>query len=171
MNPSARRDSVDEFMGRVDEMFPFIDLETEEAVDRIHKLAKYFGRQTDVTAERFGLKRGEFKVLVKLRTASDMSMSPGDLAQRLVLSTGAMTNRLDRLEATGLVTRNPDPDDRRALIVTLTDEGTDLIDRAVKAQAAEEHQILSALEPDERHRLNGLLRRLMLAFEDDRRPS
>ena len=164
--PAQRpRDSVDDLLGEIEQEFPSIDLDTEAAVDRIHMIAKHLDRQTDATAERFGLKRGEYKVLLKLRFAPSACLSPGDLAERLLVSTGGMTNRLDRLEAAGFVKRSPDPDDRRGLDITLTDSGREVIDRAIDAQAAEEAAVLSVLAPKDRARLNDLLRALMLAFE------
>ena len=145
---TVQRDAIDDFVDYAIELFPFLDRETEAAVDRIAKLTKRFDLQTDATAERFGMKRGEFRLLVKLRLAPDMRLSPGDLAAQLELSTGAMTNRLDRLEAAGLARREPDPDDRRALIVRLTPTGLASVEAALEAQGAEEQRILQALTPE-----------------------
>ena len=78
-----------------------------------------------------------------------------------------MTNRLDRLEAAGLVRRLPDPDDRRGVLVELTDEGRKAYDEAVGAQAQAEKLMASALDQREKEQLNALLRRLMLVFEAD----
>jgi DNA-binding MarR family transcriptional regulator len=94
-------------------------------------------------------------------------MTPGTLSSKLELSTGAMTNRLDRLESAGLVRRERDPDDRRSVIVHLTDRGAELMNEAITAQAKEESRVMSALKPEEQRRLNQLLRKLMLVFERD----
>lgn len=91
--------------------------------------------------------------------------SPGKLAAKAELSTGAMTNRLDRLEEAGLVRRLPDPNDRRALEVEVTDEGRRVWETTVDVQAEKEALVASALGEDEKEQLNALLRRLMLAFE------
>lgn len=116
--------------------------------------------------EAFGLNKGEFKVLITLRQHNDdFTMSPGELGDELLLSSGAMTNRLDRLEAAGFVSREPDPDDRRALIVRLTPDGVRKIDEAVNAAAHNEVAAVSVLTPVEQKRLNALLRKLMLSFE------
>lgn len=160
------RDAIDRQIGQIIEEFPSIDPEVEAAADRIWKLAKRLDRLWDSTAERFGLHQaGEYKVLLKLREAPGRTMTPGRLSSKLELSTGAMTNRLDRLESAGLVRRERDPDDRRSVIVHLTDRGAALMDDAIAAQAKEESRVMSALKPEEQRRLNQLLRKLMLVFE------
>ena len=91
--------------------------------------------------------------------------SAGLLAKRTDLSSGAMTNRLDRLEKAGLVTRLPDPDDRRGVLIELTGEGEKKWVATAKVQAAYENLIGAALNKREKEQLNSLLRRLMLEFE------
>jgi len=160
------KDSIDEFVERACRIFPRLDPEVEGAVDRICKLNKRFETMLEHEVETFGLNKGEFKVLITLRQHNDdFTMSPGELGDELLLSSGAMTNRLDRLEAAGLIAREPDPDDRRALIVRLTPEGLRKIDEAVNAAAHNESAVVSVLSPTERKRLNALLRKLMLSFE------
>lgn len=162
------KDAIDRQIGQMLEEFPSIDPEVEAAVDRIWKLAKRLDRLWDSTAERFGLHQaGEYRVLLKLRRTSGRAMTPGQLSTKLELSTGAMTNRLDRLESAGLVRRERDPEDRRSVIVHLTDRGAALVEDAVAAQAKEESRVMSALKPEEQRRLNQLLRKLMLVFERD----
>ena len=99
------------------------------------------------------------------RSGAPYRRSPGWLAEHLSLSSGAMTNRLDRLEEAGLVRRLPDPDDRRALKVELTDEGHQVWRDAIGAQAIKEASIASELDAEEKQQLTVLLRRLMLYFE------
>jgi DNA-binding MarR family transcriptional regulator len=84
-----------------------------------------------------------------------------------MLSSGAMTNRLDRLENAGYIERKPDPNDRRGTLVTLTDQGLEVIDLAVAAHIANEQQILASLTSDEQKALADLLRKLLLSFGDD----
>jgi DNA-binding MarR family transcriptional regulator len=93
-------------------------------------------------------------------------MSPGKLAEDIGLSSGAMTNRLDRLEAADLIRRLPDPDDRRALQVELTEAGWQAWQDTVGTQARKEALVANALDPSEKVLLNALLRRLMLEFEE-----
>src|SRR5215211_4429110 len=117
------QDAVDRFLAEWNEDVP-LDLLTEGIVDRIQHLSKYIKQTADETFAAFGLNHGEWKLLHALRRSGEpYRRSPGWLAERLGLSSGAMTNRLDRLESAGLVRRLPDPDDRRALKVELTEEG------------------------------------------------
>ncbi len=160
------RDSIDDFLERACKIFPRLDPEVEGAVDRICKLNKRFDTMLEHAVEAFGLNKGEFKVLITLRQHNDdFTMSPGELGDELLLSSGAMTNRLDRLEAARLIAREPDPDDRRALIVRLTVDGLQKIDEAVNAAAHNEAAVVSVLSPAEQKRLNVLLRKLVVSFE------
>ena len=164
--PATPRDAVDEFLEHALQVFPTLDPEVEAAVDRIAHLDKRLKRLTETGASRFGLNYGEFKVVVKLRQVAGEALSPGALADVLALSTGAMTNRLDRLEEAGFVARERDPDDRRGVVVRLTDAGRSAADGAVAEIAAGEQRWLSALTPKEKRSLNDLLRTLMLASEE-----
>jgi DNA-binding MarR family transcriptional regulator len=160
------QDSVDRALDEIVQRFPMIDREVEAAVDRIWTLSRHLERLWDTTAERFGMSQsGEYKVLLKLSQAPGLTLRPGELSSRLMLSTGAMTNRLDRLEEAGLVTRERDAHDRRSVRVRLTERGSALFEEAVAAQAKEEVRVMAALKPDELRRLNALLRKLMLVFE------
>jgi DNA-binding MarR family transcriptional regulator len=162
----AERDHVDRFLETVAEELPPIDLAVEAMVDRINGLARRVRRMMEDTLAGFGLGYGDWEVLTALRWAGPpYRRSPGKLAERAELSTGAMTSRLDRLEQAGLVRRLPDPSDRRALEVELTDEGLRVWESSVGVQAEKEALIASALDEGEKEQLNALLRRLMLTFE------
>jgi DNA-binding MarR family transcriptional regulator len=159
-------DSVDRFLDSWEEDVPELDLAVEGIVDRILTLTKYLKRSADETFAEFGLNHGEWKVLLALRrSGAPYRRSPGWLAEHLSLSSGAMTNRLDRLEEAGLVRRLPDPNDRRALKVELTDEGHQVWRDSTGAQAIKEASIASELDAEEKQQLTALLRRLMLSFE------
>ena len=157
------RDHVDRFL---DSLSPelAIDREVEGIVDRIGGLSRRIKRTAEQTIAEFGLGYGEWHLLARLHNQGPR-LSPGALAKRLELSSGAMTNRLDGLEKAGLVRRLPDPDDRRGLLIELTDEGRRVYRESVRAQAAKESVIASALSAEEQLQLNALLRRLMLEFE------
>lgn len=147
---------------------PNLDPLTEGIVERIQILAKAFDHSMEETLAEFGLDRRAFKVLGKLRNVGrPYRRSAGELATQMRLSSGAMTNRLDRMEAAGLVRRLPDPNDRRGTLVEPTDEGHAVWDRTVGTQAIREAQIASALDDTERAELHALLRTLMRAFPDN----
>lgn len=147
---------------------PNLEPLTEGIVERIQILAKAFDRSMEETLEQFGLDRRAFKVLGKLRHAGPpYRRSAGDLATHMRLSSGAMTNRLDRMEAAGLIRRLPDPNDRRGTLVEPTDEGHAIWTRTVGTQAIREGKIASVLNDAERTELHDLLRTLMQAFPGD----
>ena len=148
------------------------ELEAEGIIERIHRLERFVDRAVQETLEDFKVSHGEWKVLANLRRAGPPYRGkPGTLAKRLALSSGAMTNRLDNMEARGLLRRLDDPDDRRGVIVELTDEGKELWDATVAAQAEKESLVDSVLGEREKRQLNELLRRLMHAFEDAHGPA
>jgi DNA-binding MarR family transcriptional regulator len=158
------RDRIDALLEELAQI-PALDLEVEGLVDRINLLSRRIRRSLDATLTGFDLSYREWKMLGELRSAPSRRRSPGELARHADLSSGAMTNRLDRLERAGLVRRLPDPDDRRGVQVELTAEGLALWEAAVGVQAEKEKLIASALDEDEKRELNALLRRLMLSFE------
>ena len=161
----SETDHIDRFLAELDG--PAMDLTVEGIVDRIVGLSRRLRRSMDETLEGFGLTWGEWKLLCTLRNQGEgYRLSPGDLSQKMELSSGAMTNRLDRLEEGGFVRRTPNPDDRRGLLIELTEEGHRVWHDSVGAQAEKEALIAAAaLDETEREQLNSHLRRLMLAFE------
>jgi DNA-binding MarR family transcriptional regulator len=162
--PVTDEDHIDRFLAEHD--LPGVDLEVEGIVDRINGLRRRFNAMADETMRDHGLGVGEFKVLNSLRLAKPpYRRSAGQLAKWSDLSTGAMTNRLDRLEQAGLVKRVPDTKDRRSVLVELTKAGERAWEKALGAQATKEALIAGALTKDEQRRLNELLRRLMREFE------
>ncbi|HET6820673.1 MAG TPA: MarR family transcriptional regulator [Candidatus Limnocylindria bacterium] len=161
------QDHVDRMLVVWKRELPDLDLATEGIVERIQKLQRYLDRAMNETLAEFKLDRGEWWLLGALRRSGPpYQKSPGQLAEDIGLSSGAMTNRLDRLEDAGLIRRLPDPDDRRALLVELTEAGWQSWQDSVGAQARKEALVASALDNEEKELLNALLRRLMLEFEE-----
>jgi len=120
----------------------------------------------DETLAEFELDWVEYKLLSLLSREGEVyRSSPGRLARTMELSSGAMTNRLDRLEEAGFLRRLPDPDDRRGIMVELTADGKRVYEEAVGVQARKEALVASALTVAEKKQLNALLRRMMLEFE------
>ena len=145
---------------------PNLDLEVEGIVDRMNGLSRRFKRTLKDTIAEHGLSYEEWDVLGALRRAGPpFRRSAGELAGISELSSGAMTNRLDRLEKAGLVKRLPDPNDRRGVLIELTKAGQEKWLDSTGAGAAREALIASALNEREKQQLNSLLRRLMLEFE------
>src|SRR5437660_1551979 len=123
---TQQRDHIDRFLETIHLVLPDLDIEVEGIVDRISGLGRRLRRSMDETLAEFGLDSAEYKALGLLAQAGEPHRStPGRLGQRMELSSGAITNRLDRLEEAGLVRRLPDPDDRRSVLVELTEHGRD----------------------------------------------
>jgi DNA-binding MarR family transcriptional regulator len=164
---ARREDAIDAKLQTWARELPDLDLETEGVVSRIQHLEKRLKRSMEETLGQFGLNYGEWVVLGALRSAgAPYRRSAGALARILDLTSGAMTNRLDRMESAGLVVRVPDPEDRRGVQIEITDRGRELWEEAVGVQAAKEQMVASALSTKEKEQLNQLQRRLMLALED-----
>jgi DNA-binding MarR family transcriptional regulator len=148
------------------------DLGTDElaamaTIGRLGRLTALAAPRIDAVFGRFGLSQGEFDVLAALRRAgAPFTLTPTGLARALMLSPAAMTNRLDKLEAAGLVTRRLDPGNRRSMLVTLTEEGRGTVDAAVTDHVANERRLLAPLSPAERALLDGILRALLASLED-----
>src|SRR5712691_9833850 len=162
----TQKDHVDHFLESIRNELPHLDLAVEGIVDRINGLSRRIKRMMEETLTERSLTWGEWKVLGLLRHSNDSyRRSPGFLAVHAELSSGAMTNRLDRLEEAGLIRRLPDPSDRRGIQVELTKAGIKAYDESTAAQASKEALIASALSAKEKQELNNLLRRLMLIAE------
>ena len=109
-----------------------------------------------------GLQSGEFDVLATLRRSGDPYMlSPTSLYEAMMISSGGMTNRLDRLERAGLIERRPDPNDRRGKLIALTAAGRRVIDETLTRHVANEERLMSVLTTAEQEKLNALLKKLI----------
>jgi DNA-binding MarR family transcriptional regulator len=160
------RDAVDEMLDAWRAARPDLDLGPMGTIGRLGRLHGLAGRVIEDVLQRHGLSTGEFDVLAALRRAGEPhALTPGELARSLMLSPGGMTNRIDRLESSGWVRREPDPDDRRSLRVVLTPEGLALVDTAVTDHVANEARLLSPLTSKQRQSLDDALRTLLAALE------
>jgi DNA-binding MarR family transcriptional regulator len=159
-------DSVDRCTVEITAQYPQIDPAVESAIGRIQAIGKHVSRAFDETLADYGLNHGEYRLLLRLTTrGEDNRMSAGELSRALLLSSGAMTNRLDRLEKAGFVRRVPDPRDRRGVLVELTAAGRAQIDAAVGEQAAKEIDVLAPLSAKDMAALNQLLRKVLVSLE------
>ena len=159
-------DSVDYCVADISSRFPQIDPEVEGIVDRLGTIQKHASRSFEDTLAEHGLNHGEYRLLLRLETRSEKKrLSAGELSKMLMLSSGAMTNRLDRMASAGLVRRLPDANDRRGVLIELTDKGEQTLHAAVTASAAEDRELVSPLTARERTQLNQLLRKVLSALE------
>ena len=142
---------------------PDLDVSPMAVLGRLNEAASLIARDRLAPLfARFGLQSGEFDVLATLRrSGAPYALTPTALYEATMVTSGAMTNRLDRLENAGLIARGPHPNDRRGIVVQLTEKGLTLIDEAVTAHVANEHQVLSGLAQAERETLSELLEKLI----------
>jgi DNA-binding MarR family transcriptional regulator len=163
------RDAVDELVEqwrRERPDLPEDGLLAMATIGRLGRLQHLAGREIERTFASHDLQIGEFDVLAALRRSGPpFELAPTDLVRQLMLSSGAMTNRLDRLEARGLLRRRPHPTDRRGVIVVLTPEGRELVDAAVADHVVTESRLLAALTAPQRRQLDELLRGLLAGLE------
>lgn len=159
-------DRVDDILAQWRRERPDLDPSPMGVIGRISRAERSLGRALEALFATFGLNRGEFDVLATLRRSGPpYRLTPTALFTELMLSSGAMTNRLDRLEQAGLIERTPDPADRRGTLVGLTPQGRELVDAAVAAHLANEQHLLHALSPAEQEQLAQLLRTLLCSLE------
>ena len=165
--PTVQSDRVDRMLETWASRLPPIDLDIEGVVQRIQWITKLIHRQMEETLADYELTHGEWGILRQLAMEGPPHRSsPGQLAKRDGLSSGAMTNRLDQLEKAGLVKRLPDLEDRRALHVELTDKGHKLWADSLSAQANKEAKLAASLDERELAQLNKLLRKVLTGLEE-----
>ncbi|MFC8567976.1 MarR family winged helix-turn-helix transcriptional regulator [Streptomyces sp. NPDC057245] len=137
---------------------PDLDVAPQAVIGRLHRLAALLTEELCVVYRRHGLGEGDFDVLAALRRAGEpFERAPGELAAHTMVTTGAMTKRIDRLERAGLVTRRRATGDGRGRVVALTPVGRELFDRAFTEHMRNEHRLLGALSRDEAAALETLL--------------
>ena len=145
---------------------PDLEMEALKVTARLSRIGPLLAKRQEAAFSRFGLNRGEVGALSALRIAGPPHrLSPTRLGKGLMLSSAGVTSRIDRLERRGLVRRLADPDDRRGVIIELTDEGRDVVDEAVAAVTISDRQLLERLDPNELEQLEGLLRKLLGGLE------
>jgi DNA-binding MarR family transcriptional regulator len=155
-------DEVDEIVEAWRRERADLDLMPVEVFSRISRLSRLLDRARKDAFTAHALEPWEFDVLAALRrTGKPYRLSPGQLLRETMVTSGTMTNRIDRLGARGLVVRSPDPHDRRGVLVGLTGAGKRAVDGAFQGLIAGERDLLSELSAAERRELAGLLKRLM----------
>jgi DNA-binding MarR family transcriptional regulator len=159
-------DEVDRLLRGWRRVLPAVDVSPLEVLSRVSRLTRYLDRQRSVIFARHDLEIWSFDVLSALRRASaPPSLSPGQLMAQTLVTSGTMTNRLDRLEERGLVRRQQDSVDARSVRVQITAAGRKCVDRALADLVEREHAILASLSADDRQTLGDLLRRVVAPFD------
>ena len=159
-------DEVDDIVARWRAERPDLDVAPLQVLSRVSRLARHLDRARRAAFAAHGLETWEFDVLSALRRQGrPYQLSPGSLLRATLVTSGTMTNRIDRLEASGLVRRRQDPQDKRGVLVELTSDGIRRVDAAVADLLDRERGLLAGLAADQREELAGLLRVLLAPFD------
>src|SRR5919108_2601166 len=156
------QDFIDRFEVEGPRARPGIHLGDTAGLLRVMRLAAYLERDL---AASCAVKPGQFQVLAALRRRDPLPMTATELARAAILTSGAMTAVLDRLEEQGLIRRDVDSEDRRARRITITEKGRTLINRALDQRMAQHRALNAALTMEEREALSAILRKLLIAVE------
>jgi DNA-binding MarR family transcriptional regulator len=157
-------DDYDEHARWAAARWPEVEEVVESIVSRVDMVQRHIERASIDTRDQLGISQGELKILLRLTRGA---RSQGDIARTLLVSTGTMTNQLDKLQAAGFVVRSPDPSDRRGKLVEMTPMGRETLDNYVNVQAKRERQLVNGLSPEEKTELNILLRKLLASLREE----
>ncbi|WP_396655238.1 MarR family winged helix-turn-helix transcriptional regulator [Microbacterium sp.] len=164
--PPRENDEVDRIVDAWSAQRPDLDFSPLQVLSRVDRLSRHLDRARRAAFQRSDLELWEWDVLSALRRAGEpYQLSPKQLLQQTLVSSGTMTNRIDRLVGRRLVRREADPGDRRGVLVTLTDDGRVRVDAAITRLVDAEAVLLSSLSRSDRERLAALLRKLSLGFD------
>jgi DNA-binding MarR family transcriptional regulator len=169
--PGVLRDEVDELVARWRTERPDLDVEPLQVLSRVSRLARHLDRARTAAFASHGLQAWEFDVLSALRRQGPpYQLSPGALLRATLVTSGTMTNRVDRLAEAGLVSRHPDPQDKRGVLVALTTRGRVVADAALEDLLNRERELLTGLDRTQRGELAALLRILLVPFDVGQTP-
>ncbi|CAN5279351.1 MarR family transcriptional regulator TamR [soil metagenome] len=164
--PPEIHDEVDRLVAAWRRERPDVDVAPMEVLSRVNRIAYHLDRARRLAFAAYGLEPWEFDVLSALRRAgSPYELSPGRLIRETLVTSGTMTNRVDRLANKGLVERRPDQQDRRSIQVRLTDSGRDAVDGALDELLESEQKLLAGLTPEAAGMLADVLRTLILPLD------
>ncbi|EGT4382589.1 MarR family transcriptional regulator [Cronobacter malonaticus] len=165
------KDHVDVVVSQWNSAMPELDASSMKIFGRMLRLIKHLGKIRAQAMAPFGFREGEFDVLATLRrSGKPYCLSPTQLYTSLLVTSGAMTNRLNHLEEQGLIKRIADPDDKRSTLVSLTASGVQRIEEALVVHTATQESMLKNLSTPQRAQLESLLRALLLTFPTESRP-
>jgi DNA-binding MarR family transcriptional regulator len=164
--PLPVSDEVDDIVSRWRSERPDLDVAPLEVLSRVSRLARHLDRARRAAFAAHGLEAWEFDVLSALRRqGAPYQLSPGALLRSTLVTSGTMTNRIDRLTETGLVSRHRDPLDKRGVLVQLTERGRTTVDAAMSDLLSRERDLLTSLNTRQQDELAGLLRVLLAPFD------
>jgi DNA-binding MarR family transcriptional regulator len=162
----TQRDEVDRIVAAWQRERPDLDLSPLEVLSRITRLARHLDRARKSAFDLHGLEAWSFDVLAALRRSGEpYQLSPGQLALETMVTSGTMTNRLDRLEELGWVNRHPDPTDGRSILVRLTGAGARCVDEALTDLLAKENELLQDLPLADRTLVAGILSKILAPID------
>src|SRR5215475_1146011 len=162
----GERDEVDDLVAAWRAQRPDLDVEPMQVLSRVSRLARHLDIARRGAFADHGLEPWEFDVLSALRRAGPpFQLTPGALLRATLVTSGTMTNRIDRLAAAGLVRREPDPRDRRGVLVTLSEQGRDAVDAALTDLLDRKQALLAGLGENQRTQLADMLRILLAPFD------
>jgi DNA-binding MarR family transcriptional regulator len=159
-------DHVDRILEQWHRERPDLDVTPMGLLGRLARLTTHLAREKERIFQAFGLTSSGFDVLATLRrSGAPHRLTPGELMAQTMVTSGTMTHRIDQLEKAGLVARLDHPDDRRAVLIGLTEAGFRLVEEAVAAHVANQHRLVAGLTPDERGELDRLIGVYLRQFE------
>lgn len=159
-------DRVDMILAQWRRERPELDVEPMGLMGRLGRLTTHLGREIESVLAKQGLSSSAFDVLATLRRAgAPYQLSPGELLGMTMVSSGTMTNRIDQLEKAGFVERVGHPDDRRSVLIALSEKGLAVIDEAVTAHVENQHRLVASLSAKDRLEFNRLLKLYLAEFE------
>jgi DNA-binding MarR family transcriptional regulator len=162
----SKQDAVDLILEQWAKQRPDVDMGPLAVIARISRASRLLERARKASFVESGIQAWEFDVLAALRRHDGGPLSAGQLVESSMVSPSSMTNRIDRLESKGLVTRQLDPANRRSVQIELTLKGRTLVDEVMAAHAADEAKLISGLGQTNQLRLAALLRTLLITLGD-----
>ncbi|MBB4235215.1 MarR family winged helix-turn-helix transcriptional regulator [Rhizobium esperanzae] len=161
-----KHDHVDRILAQWRRERPDLDVEPMGILGRLKRLGTHLGREVEAVLLEHGLSTSAFDVLATLRrSGTPHRLSPGELLEMTMVSSGTMTNRIDQLEKAGFVQRILNPEDRRSVLIALTDKGFATVEKAVDAHAANQQRLMGNLNAADKAELDRLLRKFLSDFE------
>lgn len=161
-----KQDAVDGIVGQWTRQRPDLDVSAMMVIGRLSRIARLLDQRLAQNFARYQLQPWEFDVLATLRRSGEpYRLTAGELVSAMMVTSGAITNRIDRLVSRGLVHRETDPDNRRSVLISLSSSGLGLVDEVVEAHVKFEDSLLEGLGGKQKTQLIELLRALLLTLE------